>query len=164
MADPILFYGTRAEWGEFSNFWHSPFELDGRRWRTVEHYFQAMKSHDRKTQEFIRGVGTPGMAKRAGREVKLRKGWDGMKLDVMTRAVFAKFDQNPLLRATLLSTGDAPLHEDCNDPWWGGGPHYPRGRDWLGKVLMNVRFRLREKYGDEPSTDELLTDILDTLE
>jgi hypothetical protein len=25
------------------------------------------------------------------------------------------------------------------EPWWGGGPHFPSGRDLMGKVLLRVR-------------------------
>ncbi len=39
----IYFYSTKEAYGEFSNFKAYPFELKGKTWRTVEHYFQAQK-------------------------------------------------------------------------------------------------------------------------
>jgi predicted NAD-dependent protein-ADP-ribosyltransferase YbiA (DUF1768 family) len=43
----IRFYSTKDAYGEFSNFASFPFDLDGMRWPTTEHYFQAQKFHDR---------------------------------------------------------------------------------------------------------------------
>ena len=48
MSDKILFYGVGDEHGAFSNFAPYPISLDGRRWPTSEHYFQAQKFLDPK--------------------------------------------------------------------------------------------------------------------
>ena len=42
----ILFYRTGDAYGEFSNFFKAPIDLDGKTWPTTEHYFQAMKYHE----------------------------------------------------------------------------------------------------------------------
>jgi N-glycosidase YbiA len=143
MATPILFYGVRGEYGEFSNWFAAEFELDGKKWKTSEHYFMAQKTTDRASQDRIRRAKSPAEAKALGREVKLRRDWDNVKFDAMVRACYAKFSQNPALGAILLATGDAPIHEDCDDPWWGGGPNHPEGKDLLGRALVTVRSRLR---------------------
>jgi ribA/ribD-fused uncharacterized protein len=39
----INFYSARDEYGCFSNFSRHPIFLDGKRWPTSEHYFQAQK-------------------------------------------------------------------------------------------------------------------------
>ncbi|CAF4224872.1 unnamed protein product, partial [Adineta steineri] len=39
----IYFYRRNEPFGEFSNFYISPIELDGYTWPTTEHYFQAQK-------------------------------------------------------------------------------------------------------------------------
>lgn len=49
-----------------SNFYPSPFTIDDRSWKTVEHYYQAMKSIDIHEQEKIRKLKSPGEAKRYG--------------------------------------------------------------------------------------------------
>ena len=139
----ILFYGQNQGFEWCSNFYPSPFDLDGHRWSTVEHYYVAMKADDPEWQERIRKTESPGRVKRLGRKVKLRPHWDTFKLRVMERAVLAKFEQNPELARRLLATGDRPIHEDAPDPWWGGGPNHPTGRDLLGKILMRVRNTLR---------------------
>lgn len=144
---PILFYGKSRPYFEFSNWYLAKFTLDDKEWPTSEHYFMAMKTTDEAHREQIRKAKTPKIAKDlAGSDgiITLRSGWDGMKFDVMCRACLAKFSQNSREREILLSTGDAPIHEDCNDLWWGGGPNYPDGKDLLGKVLVKVRTTLRE--------------------
>ena len=40
---PILFYRVSEPYGEFSNFSPYPLEINGRRWPTAEHFFQAQK-------------------------------------------------------------------------------------------------------------------------
>ncbi len=143
MYDPVFFYSTSDPYGEFSNWWPAPFELDGQRWPTTEHYFMAQKTTAKRPRERIRRAPTPRRAKELGRAVQLRRGWDGMKFEVMLKANLAKFRQHDDLAELLLSTGDRPIHENCPDPWWGGGPNFPRGRDLLGKVLVRVRDQLR---------------------
>ena len=137
---PILFYGAKGDLGWLSNFYLARFTLDGESWPSVEHYYMAQKNlEDAEYQKAIREVAWPSRAKKLGRQVELRDGWDDMKYDIMFRAVRAKFEQNPDLKAKLLATGDAPIHENCRDPWWGGGPNFKGGRDWLGQILMKVR-------------------------
>jgi N-glycosidase YbiA len=43
----VNFYSVGDEFGEFSNFAPYPFTLDGERWATAEHYFQAQKFEDK---------------------------------------------------------------------------------------------------------------------
>lgn len=141
--EPVLFYAEADTYGEFSSWWPTEIELDGKRWPTTEHYFMAQKTTDKDERERIRKAPTPRRAKELGRAVRLRKGWDGMKFEMMLTANRAKFTQHDDLRELLLSTGDRPIHEDCDDPWWGGGPNFPNGKNMLGKVLMRVRSELR---------------------
>jgi len=140
-SEPVLFAGGGNDpFKPFSNFTRRPFTLDGEQWPTVEHYFQAQKNlEDDEFQRAIRDTNDPAVAKRLGRRVQLRDDWDDIKYDVMAQAVRAKFEQNSGLRDLLVSTGDRAIHEDRADPWWGGGPNYPDGRDWLGQILMELR-------------------------
>lgn len=144
---PLLFYGSPRAYAEFSNWHTSFFELDGKTWPSSEHYFIAMKTTDLEKQETIRKADSASEAKRLGSRragfITLRSGWDGMKFEVMRKACYAKFSQNADLKQLLLETGDRVIHEDCKDPWWGGGPNYPKGKDYLGKVLVKVREELR---------------------
>ncbi len=61
----------------------------------------------------------------------------------MRGADWARFSQNPDLARLLLETGDAELVEDSPfEPFWGVGPD-GAGLNWAGRVLMEVRARLR---------------------
>lgn len=144
--EPVLFgqKGDPAEFKCFSNFWQASFVLDGETWPDTEHYYMAQKNPDDIVyQQQIRAASTAWEAKKLGRACELRDGWDDIKYDIMFKAVRAKFEQNQTLRTVLLSTGERPIHENRPDPWWGGGPNYKGGRDWLGQILMDVRDLLR---------------------
>eukprot|EP01119_Soliformovum_irregulare_P003727 TRINITY_DN1476_c0_g1_i2.p1 TRINITY_DN1476_c0_g1~~TRINITY_DN1476_c0_g1_i2.p1 ORF type:complete len:424 (-),score=42.90 TRINITY_DN1476_c0_g1_i2:318-1541(-) len=122
--DRIEFYNANEPYYEFTNFFDAPFSLDGKRWPTSEHYFQAHKFEDRRMQENVRSCFTPrdafNMARRS--DHYKRFDWESVKDEVMHRAVMAKFSQNAVLEKLLLSTGDAYLVEHtANDRYWGDG-------------------------------------------
>lgn len=145
MSDPVLFYGHReGVYAAFSNFFPAEFELDGWKWACSEQAFMYHKSDDPDYQHKMKRTKDPFAAKKLGRQANLKPNWDSIKYGVMVRVLEAKFGQNPHLKELLLLTGDRPIHENCNDPWWGGGPNFPRGRDLLGRALMEVRAKLRE--------------------
>ncbi|MCE9547193.1 MAG: NADAR family protein [Planctomycetia bacterium] len=141
----IHFYSTGDEYGEFSNFAAFPFTLDGKRWPTSEHYFQALKFADEDYREKIRLAKSPMIAARLGRsrKVTIRRDWESAKIDVMRRAVRAKFAAHQELRALLLATGEEAIVEDAaRDDFWGCGST-GSGKNWLGRILMEVRAELR---------------------
>lgn len=143
-SDPVLFYGHRnGEYAAFSNFYPARFELDGMKWACSEQAFMYFKSDDPDYQKKVRKTPDPFEVKALGRTATLKPNWDGIKYNIMVRVLEAKFGQNPELKELLLSTGERPIHEDCRDPWWGGGPNFPGGRDLLGKALKEVRKKLR---------------------
>jgi len=145
MSDPIRFYSVGDEYGEFSNFAAYPIRLGKTVWPTSEHYFQAMKFKDKKDQEQIRRANSPMLAARMGRDRKrtLRRDWESAKVNVMREAIVAKFTQHEELGALLLSTEDAKLIEHTeNDAYWGDGGD-GKGRNMLGRLLVEVRQTLR---------------------
>jgi ribA/ribD-fused uncharacterized protein len=145
VSSEVRFYRVGDAHGEFSNFAPYPISLDGSRWPTSEHYFQAQKFSDPKLREQVRRASTPGEAARLGRSRRapLRGDWEAVKVDVMRGAVRAKFEQHPDLAARLLATGDARIVEHTgNDRFWGDGGD-GSGRNMLGEILMDVRARLR---------------------
>lgn len=147
MTEPIKFYSTADEYGEFSNFAPYPIVLDKRTWPTSEHYFQAMKFRDKGEQEQIRKARSPMIAARMGRDRKrkLRRDWESAKVNVMRQAVMAKFTQHEDLRQLLLATGDAKLIEHTeNDDYWGDGGD-GSGKNMLGRILMDIRQVLRSE-------------------
>lgn len=146
MSDKVIkFYSTKGEYGCFSNFAAHPIIVDGKRWPTSEHYFQAQKFADSEHKEAIRRANSPMIAARMGRDRKrpLRKDWEAVKDDIMLRAVRAKFTLHAELAEILLSTADAQLVEHtANDRYWADGGD-GTGLNRLGEILMRVRDELR---------------------
>ncbi len=145
--DRIDFYSTRDEYGAFSNFSRHPFTLEGKRWATSEHYFQAQKFAGTEHVAAIRAARSPMEAATMGRDRSrpLRRDWEKVKDDVMRRAVRAKFEAHTELRELLLSTGDAELVEAAPRDWYWGAGADGAGRNMLGRILMEVRAALREE-------------------
>lgn len=143
---PIGFWTRKQSHFFLSNFYKAPFDLDGKRWFTTEHYYQAMKSTDEKTQERIRMLATPKMAALEGRSIPdFRSDWEEVKEDIMRKAIYAKFTQNDDIRMSLLMTKDAHLFEDSPyDSYWGVGSD-GSGLNRLGILLMELRNKLREE-------------------
>ena len=142
----IYFYGTRTQYGCFSNFSRHGFELDGVWWPTSEHYFQAQKFAGTPHADQIREVKTPKDAARMGRDRSrpLRSDWERVKDDIMRKAVLHKFETHADIREVLLSTGDAPIVENApGDYYWGCGAD-GSGKNMLGQILMEVREILRD--------------------
>ena len=143
---PIYFYSSTDDYACFSNFSPHGFTLDDRYWPTVEHYFQAQKFPGTDYEEQIRQAKSPKHAKTLGRrrDWPLRPDWEDVKVDLMRRAVRAKFQTHDDIRATLISTGDEELVENApNDTFWGAGRH-GTGKNMLGKILMEVRAQLKD--------------------
>ncbi|MFO0927052.1 MAG: NADAR family protein [Gemmataceae bacterium] len=143
----IHFYSTRGEYGCFSNFSRHAVFLRGKRWRTSEHFFQAMKFEGTRHEERVRMCKTPSEAAALGRSRKLplRRDWEAVKDEIMLEAVRAKFTQHADLQQILLGTGDATLVEHtANDSYWGDGGD-GSGKNRLGHLLMQVRDDLRRQ-------------------
>ncbi len=145
----IWFNSKSPEYGWLSNFSEHPFVLDGLRWPSVEHYYQAQKYAGTEAAERIRRADSPLKARKAGQDRSLspRADWDATKEAVMRRAVRAKFEQHRRLRELLLATGDEELvHQSGSDLFWGHSPEGV-GENRLGRILMEVRRDLRGPDG-----------------
>lgn len=145
MSDEIYFYSVQDDFGEFSNFAPFPITIQGKRWPTSEHYFQAQKFLNLADREEVRQARTPALAATLGRsrKKKLRRDWDAVRVSVMRSALQAKFEQHPELRALLLSTGERRLVEHTeNDDFWGDGGD-GSGDNMLGRLLMDLRRQLQ---------------------
>lgn len=137
----------KGEYQFLSNFWFCPivFNYLGREWkaRSVEHAFQACKSTDPATVEWVLNQYTAADAKRAGRKVTIRPDWDRLKDQIMMVMLAKKFDI-PALRDKLEAiTGSITEGNYWCDNYWGacrcfkccGKP----GKNMLGKMLMKLR-------------------------
>jgi len=141
-------YLSRADVNEdFGSFSRHGFVLEDRDWPSVEHYYQAMKFESEVEQEKIRNAEHPKKARKMGRSRlrKLRPDWREVKRVYMTRALYTKCKAWPEIAEKLLATGDKPLVENSQyDYYWGCGRDR-RGDNHYGRILMNVREKLRSE-------------------
>jgi len=127
---------------KLDNSWSQPFTLDGNRWETIEHYYQAskFKEHNREFYlSFALESGTPlsknvELAKDAGSKKGINKATkellrpievsvdpefdDKIGEKALKDATYAKFFQNEDLRDLLLATKNAKLVycKKCKEP------------------------------------------------
>lgn len=157
----VFFWGHTRAPGEavgaevLSQWFEAPFEVEGIRYPTAEHYMMAEKARcfgDHEVREQVLSAPDPARAKALGRQVRGFVGptWDAARFEVVVAGNRAKFGQNPRLGAFLDHTGDAVLVEASPvDLIWGIGhaAHEPdaarpeawRGLNLLGFALMQVR-------------------------
>ena len=137
---------------KLSNFWISPFDLEGKRWQSVEHYYQGskFKSNPEFYNQFSLDSNSeiskdPALAKAAGGKrgkfkgklvrptsIKIDEGYfpDRSKIE-MYKAQHAKFTQNDDLMHLLKLTRDAKL------------VHHTRGSPpVVFENLMHIRSKL----------------------
>jgi ribA/ribD-fused uncharacterized protein len=127
-----------------SNFYPAEVLLDGIIYRTVEHAYQAAKTEDEGERRKIRKAQRAAEAKSLGGQVKMRPGFENAKIQVMYNLLEQKFSKGEL-RQKLLDTGNAKLVEgnDWNDKFWGSVDGV--GKNWLGRLLMEIRSNLQSK-------------------
>ena len=140
----------RRNW--FSNFlpFDKPFVYLGISYPTVEHYYQAMKTLDKKDRKRISLCSTPGQAKKLGNQVHLRKFWDSHKLAYMETALKYKFNEGTTWHKKLIESSGDLIEWNCwHDNYW-GNCYCPkcisiRGQNYLGIILMKLRSQLKRK-------------------
>lgn len=134
--------------------WIQPFLLDGKRWNSVEHFYQASKFKKENPEfylSFSLESGTPlsknvEMAKAAGttgkyegnlirpKEVVIDADFHGKrKIDVLEEAQMAKFSQTKEMRDLLLATKNSKLM------------HYKKGKpSEFVETLVNTRQKIKK--------------------
>ncbi len=141
---PKIVKQFRVKYGFLSNFYPAKIKINGLEYATTEHYFQSMKFTDMKIREKIKTAPTPGLAKKWTRKYKKRKDWYNISVNVMERALRAKFSI-PKFRKKLLATGDMLLQEGntWGDKFWGVDLKTGKGENILGKLLMKIREEIK---------------------
>ncbi len=142
--------GFRDEYAFLSNFYPCQIWFGDRTTTSVEHAYQAAKAALDTQRDDILNAPTPGKAKRLGRDVQLRLGWEAEKVEIMLALLRQKF-KDPMLRKQLLATGHHELVEVNNwgDTFWGWCEGV--GQNMLGKLLMQVREEVYFEESDKVS-------------
>ena len=124
-----------------SNFYPCRIEFEERRYESVEAAYQAMKTLDVNARQMFERLPAPD-AKKMGRLLKMRSDWEDVKLEIMEQLVEIKF-QEPMLRSALIDTGNEEIVEGnyWKDTFWGVCNGV--GENHLGKILMQVRQKIR---------------------
>jgi ribA/ribD-fused uncharacterized protein len=141
-----------------SQWWPSPFVVDGVEYATAEHWMMAGKARlfeDAEAERRILAAGDPSAAKKAGRLVRGfdEAIWERERFRIVVEGSVHKFASDDALRAFLLGTGDRVLVEASPvDRVWGIGlaatdeaamdPQRWKGPNLLGFALMAARERL----------------------
>lgn len=156
--DVICFHNPNEENGYLSNWYPSPFTIDGLTYSSVEQYMmycKAMCFQDTEIAQHILGTEDVAVIKALGRSVKGfdENHWNGVRQIVVYKGLCAKFEQNEDLKQKLLSTGEA-LFAECavRDRIWGIGRSMNdpdrfnrlkwQGQNLLGYALMMVRQKI----------------------
>ncbi|MCQ6563774.1 NADAR family protein [Paenibacillus mendelii] len=148
----------------FSQWWMSPFVVEGTEYSCAEQYMMAEKARlfgDNEMLAAIMQAKHPKEMKAFGRAVSSfdQDLWESQCYEIVKRASLAKFSQNPQLGDYLKSTKNRILVEASpQDRVWGIGlsqadpgvenPMKWRGRNLLGFVLSQVRDELLLKEGE----------------
>ncbi|MCR6490172.1 NADAR family protein [Amycolatopsis sp. OK19-0408] len=165
----VYFWGYRPPRGGgvgagcFSQWWPAPFEADGVRFATAEHYMMWRKARLFGDDEAAARVLTavhPKQAKDFGRQVRGfdEETWVAHRYSIVVAAGAAKFAQHPELARFLAGTGERVLVEASPvDRVWGIGlaaddpraekPRAWRGLNLLGFALADVRSQLGSRTG-----------------
>ena len=154
----ICFHLVDEPNGYLSNWYPSPFTLDGHHFSSVEQYMMYRKAvifGDTETAAAILATDDPGKIKALGRSVRgySETVWNGIRQIVVYRGLLEKFRQNPDLKRQLLATAPHTLAECAlRDNIWGIGmtmhdeyrfePDLWQGQNLLGFALMMVREEL----------------------
>ncbi|WFD31877.1 hypothetical protein MSPP1_002917 [Malassezia sp. CBS 17886] len=145
----IDFFAKDGSFFWLSNNADYPVTLDGVRYATAEHLFQAHKflEHRPNIAAKVRKASSPIEAIRIARThaKDVRADWirDGVNVITMRSVLLLKFTQHSNLRLALLETGDTDIvHASPNDVFWGSAAppnSVGRGRNMLGRTLMQTR-------------------------
>ena len=153
MADKYYFF-----WHGFLSQWfRSPFTIDGVTYNCAEQYMMAEKARffkdDEALKEIMKAV-KPSEQKAWGRRVKnfIEHQWNAVARDVVHKGNIAKFTQNTELREKLLATEGLLVEASPQDAIWGiGMDEFDKnvldtsrwGKNWLGETLTKVREELK---------------------
>lgn len=150
MSTVINFSDPRLEYGFLSTFYPAPFIIDNIRWRTVEHYYNAMKTDNPDMRDEIRLSRSPLIARQLGNDIPMgliRSDWNDVQDNILYNALLSKFKDNASILDKLLNTAPNILMDQSID-------------NRLGILLMKVRDSLTPEINPLNGTTQILYDNL----
>lgn len=133
--------GFFVEYRFLSNFELGEVVFEGIKYPSSENAYQAAKSLNTDVRKKFINI-EPGDSKKLGRKIIVRNDWEKVKYNIMYEIVLDKFTRNKNLGDLLVNTGDKYLEETNHwkDDVWGVCDGV--GKNWLGRILMDVRSQL----------------------
>jgi ribA/ribD-fused uncharacterized protein len=148
----ICFYRSNEKpYGVFSNLYRRNMIFEGREYPSAEHAYQAGKARKDSVREWVLSAPSPALVAMAAHGLytwDIVPNWSSVKFDRMKSVLRAKFTQHEDLKSLLQSTGETRLVEVgkvdnlVNRTW---GEVNGKGKNMLGKLLMEVRAEFREE-------------------
>lgn len=134
----------RGEYSWLSNFADVEIIFEGDSYRSVENAYMAAKSSDPAWRTFCQAQ-TAAACKKASKDIELRPDWEESKKLYMWAFLWQKFNK-PSYKERLLATGDQNIIEGnfWNDKYWGICLKDFEGENWLGRLIMNIRLKIRK--------------------
>ncbi len=160
-VEAIFFHSPTGPHGYLSNWYPSPFDLDGIHYCSAEQYIMYQKClifGDTASAQAILAADDPKIQQKIGKKAKgfIENIWAGLRQLILLRGLLGKFSQNEELKKKLIDTADAWLvecaHSDTvwacgiriNETWRFDASKW-RGQNILGFALMEVRSILRSR-------------------
>ncbi len=154
-VDAVFFHKPEEPYGFLSNWFYSPFDINGVHYTSAEQYIMHQKCllfGDESSAKAILSTEDPERHQSIGRQAKgyVNTVWAGFRQIIAVRGLFEKFRQNDNLKDKLLETNEAYLVECAHtDRIWACGKRVDEpdrfdaskwnGQNILGFSLMEVR-------------------------
>ena len=146
----IKFTKVSLPYGWLGNMAPFPVMYEGKKWLTIEAFFQALRFEDEKIIEEIRLQKSPMGAKMKAKKNKILSVVDPMSekdLENMRMCVKLKIEQHPKLLMQLLATNNQIIIEDIGKrngerhKFWGAKEVNDvwEGENMMGKIWMELR-------------------------
>ncbi len=118
------------------------FTYQGMKFRTIENFYQAMKTLDVNERRKISEM-SPYKAKVYIRKLPVRKDWKNIRLQVMRYGLKAKFAPGATWHQKLKQTKDKIIEwNNWGDRFWGIDVRTGLGDNYLGKLIMEIKNEL----------------------
>ena len=154
--DLVVFGGIYSDFHPLSNYYICPVQFNKISYTSIEQAYQHRKClffDDLVTASKVMLTSDPAEAKRLSFEVKGSKAlydrWTAQRYKLMSDLLKAKIQQNPKVKAELLSTGTKRIAESGKDNYYAVGLPITSndilnnikwsGKSKLGEILMSVR-------------------------